>query len=47
MYSVEKNGYVKMSIQEFAEATENGLVTLQGVPGLKQALKKLKEEKEL
>lgn len=44
IYSVEKNRYCKMTIKEFAEATQNGLVNLQGVPGLKQAIKKLKQE---
>lgn len=44
IYSVEENRYCKMTIKEFAEATQNGLVNLQGVPGLKQAIKKLKEE---
>lgn len=39
MYSVEQNRYCKMSIQEFARETQNGLVHLQGVPGLRQAIK--------
>lgn len=46
MYSTEENRYCKMSIQEFAKMTQNGLVNLQGVPGLRQAIRKLKEDKE-
>lgn len=46
MYSVEKNKYCKMTIQEFAKETRNGLVHLQGVPGLRKAIKELKQEDE-
>lgn len=46
IYSVEKNRYCKMTIQEFAEQVKNGLVHLQGVPGLRQALKDLKQKNE-
>ena len=41
MYSVEENRYCKMTIQEFAKQTQNGLVHLQGVPGLRQALREI------
>lgn len=44
MYSVEENRYCKMTIKEFAEASKNGLVNLQGVPGLRQALKELNQD---
>jgi hypothetical protein len=46
IYSVEENRYCKMSIQEFAKAVQNGLVNLQGIPGLRQALRQLKENDE-
>ena len=35
-----------MTIQEFAEQVKNGLVHLQGVPGLRQALKDLRQKNE-
>lgn len=44
IYSIEECRYKKMSIQEFAEKTKNGLKTIQGVPGLKQALKQIENE---
>lgn len=46
MYLPEENRYCKMSIQEFAEMTQNGLVNMQGVPNLKQAIRELKNKKE-
>ncbi len=46
MYSIEENRYCKMSIQEFAEMTQNGLVNMQGVPNLKQAIRELKRKRE-
>lgn len=46
MYSVEENRYCRMTIQEFAKATQNGLVHLQGILGLRQALKDLKQDGE-
>lgn len=46
MYSVEENRYCRMTIQEFAKATQNGLVHLQGILGLRQALKELKQDGE-
>lgn len=44
MYSIQQNRYCKMTIQEFAELCQNGLVPLQGIPGLRQALRNLKQE---
>ena len=44
MYSIEENRYCKMTIEEFAKLVQNGLVNLQGVPRLKNALRKLKEK---
>lgn len=44
MYSVEEGKYCKMTIQDLAKATKNGLILMQGVPGLKKAMKDLKQE---
>lgn len=46
MYSVEENRYCKMTIQEFAEQVQNGLIHEQGVLGLRQAMRELKQENE-
>lgn len=43
MYLVEENRYCKMAIEEFVKATQNGLVDLQSIPGLRQTTKKLKQ----
>lgn len=44
MYSVEQNKYCKMTLQEFAILRQKGLIHLQGIPGLRQAVKNLKQE---
>ena len=46
MYVAEENRYCKMTIQEFAEMTQNGLVNMQGIPNLRQALRELKKKKD-
>ena len=46
MFSTEINSFRKMTMEEFAKRIENGLVPIQGVPGLKQYLKSKKEEEE-
>lgn len=46
MYSVEENRYCKMSLQEFAKATQNGLVHFQNVKGLRHEIKELKQGNE-
>ena len=48
MYDNEKCKYVKISIEEFAKRTKNGLVNIQNIMGLKQVLKQLeKDEREI
>jgi hypothetical protein len=44
IYSVEENRYCKMTLEEFTKLTLNGVTTLQGIPGLRGTLKRLKEE---
>lgn len=44
MYAVEQNRYLKMTIQEFAKQVQNGLIHEQGILGLRQALRELKQE---
>lgn len=39
MYDKEKNGYCKVSIEEFAKRVKEGLVNIQNIAGLKQILK--------
>lgn len=46
MYIVEQNKYCKITIQEFAKQVQNGLNHEQGVPGLRQELRELREENE-
>lgn len=46
MYAVEQNRYLKMTIQEFAKQVQNGLIHEQGIPGLRQALRELREKNE-
>lgn len=46
MFSDEINSFRKMKMEEFAKLIENGLVPIQGVPGLKQYLKSKKKEEE-
>lgn len=46
MYSVEENRYCKMTIQEFAEATLNGLVNMQGILRLRKAKREIKHKKD-
>lgn len=46
MYSTEENRYCKMTIQQFAEMTQKGLVSRQPVPHLKRALKELDSKKD-
>lgn len=46
VYSTEENRYCKMSIEEFAEMTQNGLVNMQGIPNLKRAIKELRRKKD-
>jgi hypothetical protein len=44
IYSVKENRYCKMTLEEFAKLSLNGLNTLQGIPGLRGALKRQKEK---
>lgn len=44
LYSTEELMYKKLSMEEFAKEVQNGLVNLQGVPGLRRELDKLKKE---
>ncbi len=46
MYSEEESKYCKISVQEFAKLIQDGLKCKQGILGLKQALKQLKEKEE-
>lgn len=43
LFSEEKNTFQKMTLEEFAEQIENGLVNLEGIQGLKQILKNRKQ----
>ena len=42
LFSERTNSFEKKTINEFAELTQNGLVNMQGINGLKQAIRKLK-----
>ena len=44
MYSEDQNKYCKMSIYDFAREVQNGLVNMEGVKGLRRALKELKQQ---
>ena len=44
LFSDETNSFRKMTLEEFAEQIENGLVNLQGIQGLKQVLKSRKQQ---
>ena len=44
LFSDETNSFRKMTLEEFAEQIENGLVNLQGIQGLKQVLKNRKQQ---
>ena len=44
LFSNETNSFRKMTLEEFAEQIENGLVNLQGIQGLKQVLKSRKQQ---
>lgn len=45
MYSMEERKYIGMTLKEFAEKTEQGLKTIQKVPGLQKAINSLRKEK--
>lgn len=44
IYSTEENKYCKMSMKEFARKVKEGLVNMQGIPGLKRAIRILNQE---
>ena len=44
LFSDETNSFRKMTLEEFAEQIENGLINLQGIQGLKQVLKSRKQQ---
>ena len=44
LFSDETNSFRKMTLEEFAEQIENGLVNLQGIQGIKQVLKSRKQQ---
>ena len=46
MFSEEMNSFEKLTLEQFAEQVENGLVNIQGIQGLKAILRNRKEEKE-
>lgn len=46
MFSEEMNSFKKLTLEQFAEQVENGLVNIQGIQGLKAILRNRKEEKE-
>lgn len=44
MFSIDENRYCKLTMEEFAEKKKNGLVNIQGIPGLRHFLRQYKEE---
>lgn len=46
MFSEEMNSFEKLTLEQFAEQVENGLVNMQGIQGLKAILRNRKEENE-
>lgn len=46
-FSEKENSFVKKTMEEFAELMENGLVTIQGINGLRQVLKERKSAERL
>ena len=46
LYSVDENRYCKVSMEEFAKMTQEGLEHLQNIQGLQKTLRKLKEDDE-
>lgn len=46
LYSTKENRYIRNSLEEFAELTENGLICKEKIPGLNQILEKRKNANE-
>ena len=44
MFDENANSFKKLTLEEFAEYVKNGLTNMQGILGLKQALKSKKRE---
>ena len=47
VFSEEKNQFVKMNLEQFANMVEDGWINMRGIQGLKQILRKRKQENQL